>query len=61
MTDQAHIPTKKRFNLTILNENVENLELLRSLIEKRTNGRFSLAEIVNQLVIDALNSEQSKI
>jgi hypothetical protein len=61
MTNQAHAHNKKRFNLTILNENVENLELLRSLIEKRTSGRFSLAEIVNQLVADAIAAEQAKL
>ena len=53
------IPTKKRLNITLANGAVDDIEQLRKLLEQRTNERFSIAEVVKQLVKNALATEQN--
>lgn len=57
MTNQEDTHTHKRLTVTITNSNVDELEQLRSNWERRFKKRFSIAQVVKQLVTNALKSE----
>ena len=48
----------RRVNITITNGNVDEIEQLRSMLEKRLMQRLSLAQVVKRLTKTALEEEQ---
>ena len=56
MTNQE-IPSKARVNVCITGDHAENLELLRTLMERRMNKRLSIARVIKELTKEALEAE----
>ena len=56
MTNQEN-PSKARVNVSITGDHAENLELLRTLMERRMNKRLSIARVIKELTKEALEAE----
>jgi len=56
MTNQEN-PQKARVNVSITGDHAENLELLRTLMERRMNKRLSIARVIKELTKEALEAE----
>jgi len=56
MTNQEN-PQKARVNVSITGDHAENLELLRTLLERRMNKRLSIAKVIKKLTNEALEAE----
>lgn len=54
------MPTKKRLTISITNDAVDELEQLRSLLEKRLLQRLSIAQVMKRLTKHAL-AEEAKL
>ena len=50
----------KRLNITFTNDSVDEIEQLRSILEKRLMQRLSIAQVVRRLTKEALQSELSQ-
>ena len=50
----------KRLNITLTNSAVDDVELLRSLLEKRLIQRLSIAQVIKRLTFEALADEKAK-
>ncbi len=51
----------KRLNVTFTNSSVDEVEQLRSLLEKRLSVRLPIVEVLRQLVKEALIKEQDLV
>lgn len=49
--------TPKRLTISITNSAVDDIELLRSMLEKRLMQRLSIAQVMKRLTIQALKAE----
>lgn len=49
----------KRFNISLTNGAVDDIELLRELLEKRLKQRLSIAQVIKRLTKIALEEEKS--
>lgn len=58
MTEE--IPTKKRLNITLTNGNVDEIEQLRAMLERRLLQRLSLAQVIKRITKHAL-AEEAKL
>lgn len=50
----------RRINISLTSDSIDNIEQLRSLLEKRLMQRLSLAQVVKRLTFMALEEEKSK-
>jgi hypothetical protein len=55
----TEIAEKKRLNITITNGDVNDIEELRALLEKRYLQRLSIAQVMKRLTRQALAFERS--
>ena len=51
----------KRLNIALTSDSAEEIEQLRSMLEKRLMQRLSLAQVVKRLTKTALQEEQKLI
>ena len=54
---EISMPQKKRFNLSLTGDAVEEVELLRTLLERRLKQRLSIAQVMKRLTKEALKAE----
>jgi len=58
-SEKTSMPTTpKRLTISITNGAVDDIELLRSKLEKRLKQRLSIAQVMKRLTIHALKAEQ---
>lgn len=61
MTQNQEMVKEPRVNISITGYEALAVEQLRSLLEKRFNKRFSLAQVIKRITVDALANELKSI